>query len=145
MIVLFYPLLLLLKQPGFGVYVLVSASGWVGLDIWQSVYSTIQAELFPASVRVSGIGFAHQIVIAVFGGTAPLIVAAFVGAGQPMYVAVYMIAIVALSLIVYFTLPETGSRAGRVTVAPADPEVLEGEHLLYETAHGGTQANGSKP
>jgi MFS family permease len=134
MIVLFYPMLLLLNQPGFGVYVLVSASGWVVLGIWQSVYPTIQAELFPASVRVSGIGFAHQIVIAVFGGTAPLIAAAFVGAGQPMLVAVYMIAIVALSLIVYFTLPETGSRAARATVAPADPEVLEGEHLLLATS-----------
>ncbi|SLK14593.1 hypothetical protein SAMN06272721_1221, partial [Arthrobacter sp. P2b] len=105
----------------------------------------IQAELFPASVRVAGIGFAHQIVIAVFGGTAPLIAAAFVGAGQPMFVAYYMIAIVALSLIVYFTLPETGFKGRRATVAPADPEVLEGEHLLFETPHGGTQTNGSKP
>ncbi|MDQ0618548.1 MFS transporter [Arthrobacter globiformis] len=133
MIVLFYPMLLLLNQPGFWVYVLVSASGWVVLGIWQSVYPTIQAELFPAAVRVSGIGFAHQIVIAVFGGTAPLVAAAFVGAGQPMLVAVYMIVIVALCLVVYFTLPETGSRAGRVTVAPADREVLEGEHLLLST------------
>jgi hypothetical protein len=122
-----------------------NASGWVVLGIWQAVYPTIQAELFPASVHVVGIGFAHQIVIAVFGGTAPLIAAAFVGAGQPMYVVVYMIAIVSLSLIVYFTLPETGSRAGRATVAPADPEVLEGERLLAETAHGGIQAKGSKP
>ncbi|MGO4591937.1 MFS transporter [Paenarthrobacter sp. 2TAF44] len=134
MIALFYPLLLLLNQPGFGVYVLVSASGWVVLGIWQSVYPTIQAELFPASVRVSGIGFSHQIVIAIFGGTAPLVAAAFVGAGQPMFVAYYMIAIVALCLIVYFTLPETGSRGKRATVAPADPEVLEGEHLVSTTA-----------
>ncbi|WP_275779121.1 MFS transporter [Paenarthrobacter sp. Y-19] len=133
MIVLFYPLLLLLNQPGFWVYVLVSASGWVVLGIWQSVYPTIQAELFPASVRVSGIGFAHQIVIAVFGGTAPLIAAAFVGAGQPMLVAVYMIVVVALCLVVYFTLPETGNRGDRSTVALADPEVLEGENLVSGT------------
>ncbi|ROQ60394.1 MHS family alpha-ketoglutarate permease-like MFS transporter [Rathayibacter sp. PhB152] len=110
MIVLFFPLLLLLEQPGFGVYILVAASGWVVLGIWQSVYPTIQAELFPAAVRVSGIGFAHQIVIAVFGGTAPLIATALVGAGQPLLVAVYMIVIVAISLAVYFTLPETGTR-----------------------------------
>ena len=129
MIVLFYPLLLLLNQPGFGVYVLVAASGWVVLGIWQAVYPTIQAELFPASVRVSGIGFSHQLVIAVFGGTAPLIAAAFVGAGHPTWVAIYMIVIVALCLIVYFTLPETGSRTKRATVALTDPEVLEGEKL----------------
>jgi hypothetical protein len=92
------------------------------------VYPTIQAELFPATVRVSGIGLAHQIVIAVFGGTAPLIAAAFIGAGHPMSVAIYMIVVVAVCLIVYFTLPETGSRAPRATVAPADTEVLEGEH-----------------
>jgi MFS family permease len=127
MIVLFYPLLLVLNQPGFWVYVVVAASGWVVLGIWQAVYPTIQAELFPAAVRVSGIGFAHQLVIAVFGGTAPLIAAAFVGAGHPMWVAIYMIVIVALCLIVYFTLPETGSKTQRATVALTDPEVLEGE------------------
>ncbi|MET7325423.1 MFS transporter [Streptomyces sp. NPDC005549] len=120
MIVLFYPLLLLLQTPGFGVYVVVAASGWVVLGIWQGVYPTIQAELFPASVRVSGIGFAHQIVIALFGGTAPLIASAFVGAGRPMYVAIYMIVVVALCLVVYFTLPETGSRAPREIVSATD-------------------------
>ncbi|HEX5907421.1 MAG TPA: MFS transporter, partial [Propionibacteriaceae bacterium] len=129
MVVLFYPLLLLLNQPGFGVYVLVAASGWVVIAIWQAVYPTIQAELFPASVRVSGIGFSHQLVIAIFGGTAPLIAAAFVGAGHPTWVAIYMIVIVALCLIVYFTLPETGSRTMRATVALNDLEVLEGEKL----------------
>jgi len=144
MIVLFYPLLMLLNQPGFWVYVLVSASGWVVLGIWQAVYPTIQAELFPASVRVSGIGFAHQIVIAVFGGTAPLIAAAFVGAGHPMYVATYMIAIVAICLIAYFTLPETGSRAGRATVALDDAQVLEGEHLIVSTSSSTDEAKRSQ-
>ena len=120
MIVLFYPLLLLLQVPGFGVYLVVTASGWLVLGIWQAVYPTIQAELFPASVRVSGIGFAHQIVIAVFGGTAPLIASAFVGAGRPMFVAIYMIVVVALCLIVYFTIPETGSRAPRKIVSATD-------------------------
>lgn len=127
MIVLFYPLLLLLNRPGFWVYVVVSASGWLVLGIWQAVYPTIQAELFPASVRVSGIGFSHQLVIAIFGGTAPLIAAAFVGAGHPRFVALYMIVIVAVCLAVYVTLPETGSKTLRSTVALKDPEVLEGE------------------
>ena len=127
MVVLFYPLLLLLDRPGFWVYVVVAASGWVVLGIWQAVYPTIQAELFPASVRVSGIGFSHQLVIAIFGGTAPLIAAAFVGAGHPRYVAIYMIAIIAVCLAVYFTLPETGSKTLRATVALQDAEVVEGE------------------
>ena len=127
MIVLFYPLLLLLNQEGFWVYVAVAASGWVVLGIWQAVYPTIQAELFPASVRVSGIGFSHQLVIAIFGGTAPLVAAAFVGAGHPTWVAFYMIAIVAVCLVIYFTLPETGSKTQRATVGLNDREVIEGE------------------
>lgn len=134
MIVLFYPLLLLLEQPGFWVYVVVAASGWLVLGIWQAVYPTIQAELFPASVRVSGIGFSHQLTIAVFGGTAPLIAAAFVGSGNPRYVAFYMIGIIVVCLAVYFTLPETGSKTDRATVALNDPEVVEGE--LKEIATG---------
>jgi MHS family alpha-ketoglutarate permease-like MFS transporter len=83
---------------------------------------------------VSGIGFSHQLVIAIFGGTAPLIAAAFVGAGHPRYVAVYMIAIIAVCLAVYFTLPETGSKTLRATVALKDAEVVEGE--LKEAAMG---------
>jgi MHS family alpha-ketoglutarate permease-like MFS transporter len=116
----------------------------VVLGIWQAVYPTIQAELFPAAVRVSGIGLAHQIVIAVFGGTAPLIAAAFVGSGHPTYVAFYMIVIVALCLIVYFTLPETGSRAPRATVAQSDTEVLEGENLVAKTGPAPSQDNRSR-
>lgn len=118
MVVLFYPLLLLLNQPGFGIYLLVTASGWVVIAIWQGVYPTIQAELFPTAVRVSGIGVAHQIVIAALGGTAPLIATAFVGAGHPMGVAVYMTIVVLLCLAVYVTLPETGGRTRQRAVAP---------------------------
>lgn len=135
MVVLFYPLLLLLNQEGFWVYVVVAASGWVVLGIWQAVYPTIQAELFPASVRVSGIGFSHQLVIAIFGGTAPLIAAAFVGAGHPTWVAFYMIAIVAVCLVIYFTLPETGSKTQRATVGMHDREVIEGELEEVAASH----------
>jgi MFS transporter, MHS family, alpha-ketoglutarate permease len=129
MVVLFYPLLLLLNLPGFWVYVVVATTGWVVLALWQAVYPTIQAELFPASVRVSGIGFSHQLVIATLGGTAPLIATLFVDAGHPTWVAIYMCVIVALCLIVYFTLPETGSKTQRATVAQDDPTVLEGEKM----------------
>src|SRR6478736_5066824 len=135
MIVLFYPLMLLLNQDGFWVYVVVAASGWLVLGIWQSIYPTIQAELFPASVRVSGIGFSHQLVIALFGGTAPLVAAAFVGAGHPMWVAIYMIVIVFLCLLVYFTLPETGSKTQRATVGMDDREVIEGELEEVAASH----------
>ena len=50
-----------------------------------------------------------------------------------------MIVIVALCLIVYFTLPETGSKTLRATVALNDPEVLEGE---LEEAAGSAQTGG---
>lgn len=129
MVILFYPLMMALKHPGFGVYVAVAASGWLVLGIWQAVYPTIQAELFPASLRVSGIGFAHQLVIATLGGTAPLIATAFIDAGHPNWIALYMIAIVLICLLIYFTIPETGSKTPRATVALEDREVEEGEKV----------------
>ncbi|QTI90069.1 MFS transporter [Streptomyces sp. AgN23] len=128
MVVLFYPLLLLLQHPGFGVYVTVTVSGWVVLAIWQGVYPTIQAELFPAAVRVSGIGLAHQIVIATLGGTAPLIASSFVESGHPMGVAVYMTAIVLICLIVYLTLPETGCQVTHTT--DTTPPAASGSQVM---------------
>ncbi|WP_103061904.1 MFS transporter [Actinomyces qiguomingii] len=127
MVVLFYPLMMALRYPGFGVYVAVAASGWVVLGIWQAVYPTIQAELFPASLRVSGIGVAHQFVIATLGGTAPLIATAFINAGHPNWIPIYMSVIVLICLLIYFTIPETGSKTPRATVAMEDREVVEGE------------------
>jgi MHS family alpha-ketoglutarate permease-like MFS transporter len=38
-----------------------------------------------------------------------------------------MIVVIAVCLAVYFTLPETGSKTLRATVALKDPEVVEGE------------------
>ncbi|WP_208867397.1 MFS transporter [Streptomyces himastatinicus] len=136
MVVLFYPLLLLLQRPGFGVYVTVTVSGWVVLAIWQGVYPTIQAELFPAAVRVSGIGVAHQIVIAALGGTAPLIASAFIEAGHPMGVAVYMTVIVLVCLIVYLTLPETGRSGTHTTTPPAAASDAENSSTCMESTEG---------
>ena len=42
--------------------------------------------------------------------------------------------VVALCLVVYTMLPESGDRGDRATVALADPEVLEGEHLLLSSS-----------
>jgi MHS family alpha-ketoglutarate permease-like MFS transporter len=60
-----------------------------------------------------------------------------------MYVAIYMTVIIALCLIVYFTLPETGSRE-RATVALTDPEVLEGEHVVLATGSAASQSKRSR-
>jgi MHS family alpha-ketoglutarate permease-like MFS transporter len=62
-----------------------------------------------------------------------------------MYVAIYMIAIIAVCLIVYFTLPETGSRVERATVSLHDPEVLEGEHVAISTGSAASQTKRSRP
>jgi MFS transporter, MHS family, alpha-ketoglutarate permease len=54
-----------------------------------------------------------------------------------------MTVIVALCLVVYTTLPETGDRGDRATVAPTDPEVLEGEHLLASSSSASGEAKRS--
>ena len=54
------------------------------------------------------------------------------------------VVIVALCLIVYFTLPETGSKTLRATVALDDREVMEGEHLVSATAPAAGQTKPSR-
>jgi 5,10-methylenetetrahydromethanopterin reductase len=54
-----------------------------------------------------------------------------------------MIVIVAVCLAVYFTLPETGSKTLRATVALKDPEIVEGE--LTARFRGGLEAVRTMP
>jgi hypothetical protein len=62
-------------------------------------------------------------------------------------VAVYMIVIVALCLVVYFTLPETGSRAPMATVSATDSiAVIVSEQPTHlETSHPDAAVSSGRP
>lgn len=72
----------------------------------------IMSELFPTELRGLGIGAWYNLTVAVFGGTAPLLITVF-GAISPTLYFWYVAAGAAIAFAVILTLPETkGSELG---------------------------------
>ncbi len=71
MTLLAVPLLLALSRAddGFTAFLLVTCSLFI-LSFYSSVSGLFKSELFPAHVRALGVGLAHNIATAIFGGTA---------------------------------------------------------------------------
>ena len=73
-----YPLINALHDAGFGKFLLVDIVGILFIAMSNSVLAAVLCELFPTRVRTSGIGLPYAVCSAIFGGTAPLIAAAFI-------------------------------------------------------------------
>ncbi|MET0747130.1 MAG: MFS transporter [Rhizobium sp.] len=108
-----YPLLSMLTgELGFGTYVFVAVVGALFVSMNNAVLGTVLAELFPASVRVSGIGIPYAVCAAIFGGTAPLVATWLQNLGGPWYIALYVMAICLISIATHlFLTPETRGRS----------------------------------
>ncbi len=74
---------------------------------YTSISAVVKAELFPAEVRVLGVGLAHAITVAIFGGTAEYIALWFKNAGHESYFYYYITACIATSLLVYLLMKDT--------------------------------------
>jgi MFS family permease len=74
MTLLAVPLLLALSHAdnGFTAFLLVTCSLFI-LSFYSSVSGLFKSELFPAHVRALGVGLAHNIATAIFGGTAEFV------------------------------------------------------------------------
>jgi MHS family alpha-ketoglutarate permease-like MFS transporter len=67
----------------------------------------VKAELFPTAVRAVGVGFPYAVTVALFGGTAEYLALWARQAGHEAWYFWYVTALVAASLAVYVTMPET--------------------------------------
>jgi MHS family alpha-ketoglutarate permease-like MFS transporter len=82
----------------------------VGLGLYAAVSSlapAIMSELFPTSLRGLGIGAWYNLTVAVFGGTAPLVISALAAAGASTLFFWYVAAAAAIAFLVVVSLPET--------------------------------------
>ncbi len=75
--------------------------GFVILTGYTSINAVVKAELFPTHVRALGVGFGYAMANSLFGGTAPLLYQGALKTGQVGMFAVYVTAIIAVSLVVY--------------------------------------------
>ena len=74
---------------------------------YTAINAVVKAELFPAAVRGIGVGFPYAVTVALFGGTAEYLALWARQAGREAWYGWYVTALVAGSLAVYVTMPET--------------------------------------
>ncbi|HVV11977.1 MFS transporter [Amycolatopsis sp.] len=106
MAILIVPLSTLVR-PGLGGLVVVFC---VGLGLYAALSSlapAIMSELFPTTLRGLGIGAWYNLTVAVFGGTAPLLISALAAADASIAFFWYVAGAAAIAFVVILTLPET--------------------------------------
>ncbi|GLY65306.1 MFS transporter [Amycolatopsis taiwanensis] len=106
MTILTVPLSMLVR-PGLGGLIVAFC---VGLGLYAAMSSlapAIMSELFPTSLRGLGIGAWYNLTVAIFGGTAPLVISALSAAGASSLFFWYVSIAAAIAFFVILTLPET--------------------------------------
>ncbi len=104
--VLIVPLSYLVQDDLFSLIVVFSV-GLVLYALMASIAPAIMSELFPTELRGVGIGAWYNLTVAVFGGTAPLVITALSEAGRPLWFFIYVAAGAVVAFLAILTLTET--------------------------------------
>ena len=98
-----------LIAPGasFGAVLLVFCFGLGLYAVFASIAPAIMSELFPTELRGLGIGAWYNLTVAVFGGTAPLVIQWLGDAGHSSWFFCYVAVGAAIAFVATLTLPET--------------------------------------
>lgn len=106
MAILIVPLSTLVK-PGLAGLLVVFCVGLGLYAAFSSLAPAIMSELFPTSLRGLGIGAWYNLTVAVFGGTAPLVISALAVANASIAFFWYVAVAAVITFVVILTLPET--------------------------------------
>jgi MFS transporter, MHS family, alpha-ketoglutarate permease len=86
---------------------LLIAGAWLIVAGYTSINAVVKAELFPTSVRATGVGLPYAVTVSIFGGTAESIALWFQSIGHQRWFYYYLTAVIAMSLIVYVSMRDT--------------------------------------
>jgi MHS family alpha-ketoglutarate permease-like MFS transporter len=86
---------------------LLICAAWIYVAGYTSINAIVKAELFPTSVRATGVGFPYALTVSIFGGTTAPIALKFKDAGLEGGFNWYLTACIAVSLLVYLTMRDT--------------------------------------
>ena len=102
------PLLSALQHAGsVSVALLLLTLALLVVSGYTAINAVVKAELFPTDVRALGVAFPYAIAVSLFGGTAEYLALWFKNMGHETWFFWYVTACVAMSLVVYATMPET--------------------------------------
>jgi MHS family alpha-ketoglutarate permease-like MFS transporter len=95
------------------------ACAWLIVSGYTAINAVVKAELFPASIRATGVGVPYAIAVSVFGGSAEYVALWFKQAGNESGFFWYVSAVICCSLLVYAGMRET-SRHSRIDAESSD-------------------------
>ena len=98
---------LIRSEAGFGSVLLVFCFGLGLYAMKSSIAPAIMSELFPTELRGLGIGAWYNLTVALFGGTAPLVIQWLGGIGHSSLFFWYVSVCAAIAFVATLTLPET--------------------------------------
>ena len=91
----------------FGVAVGLLILALLVVSGYTSINAVVKAELFPTNVRALGVAFPYAVAVSMFGGTAEYLALWFKSIGHETWFFAYVTVLIAVSLAVYATMPET--------------------------------------
>jgi MHS family alpha-ketoglutarate permease-like MFS transporter len=102
------PLLVALQhtRSAFMAWLLLAAA-WLIVAGYTSINAVVKAELFPTTVRATGVGLPYAVTVSVFGGTAESIALWFKSIGHESWFSYYLTTVIAVSLVVYASMRDT--------------------------------------
>jgi MHS family alpha-ketoglutarate permease-like MFS transporter len=86
---------------------LLICGAWIFTAGYTSINAVVKAELFPTSIRATGIAVPYAVTVSIFGGTAPAIALFFKQQGHEQWFYYYLAGVICLSLLVYVTMRDT--------------------------------------
>jgi len=93
------------KSP-FVAFLLISMA-WLFTAAYTSINAVVKAELFPTSIRATGVAVPYALTVSIFGGTAPAVALFFKSQGVESWFFYYLAGIIFLSLLVYAGMRDT--------------------------------------
>jgi MHS family alpha-ketoglutarate permease-like MFS transporter len=83
------------------------AAAWMIVAGYTSINAVVKAELFPTSVRATGVGLPYAITTSIFGGPAESIALWFKSIGREAWFSYYLTVVIAVALLVSLAMPDT--------------------------------------
>ena len=90
----------------FAAFLLIAAA-WMIVSGYTSINAVVKAELFPTSIRATGVGVPYALTVSIFGGTADSVALWFKSVGHETWFYYYLTGVIAISLVVYLLMRDT--------------------------------------